>query len=244
MILFHKLLPELLSPLTVALALLAVGAAWRRRGPLVAALLLLGLASNPLVADRLLRLAEGHAVRLSPADIPPADAIVVLSAGRTRPPGAPVSEWVDANRFFGGLELWQAGRAPRMVFTRAGTEGLAADQTEGDLLAALALALGVPGDALLLTASVVNTADEARETAAVLPPGARVVLVTSAFHMLRAQRQFAATGLTVYPFPVDFRAAPRPGWSVLDVVPSAGALRGTHLAVREWYGRAFYRVFG
>jgi len=242
--LLHKLLPELFLPLGVSLMLLAFGL-WRtRRWPVVTAFLLLLVASNPLVAGVLMRLAEGHAVRLAASDVPPADAIVVLSAGRVVAPGSrPVSEWVEADRFFGGLELWRAGKAPLLVFTRPPSVGLPENQTEGDLLASLARELSVPADRILLTAFVSNTADEARETATLLPQGARILLVTSAFHMPRARRQFEAAGLAVEPFPVDFRESARHGWTIMDIVPSPNTLGITHTALREWYGRAFYRMF-
>jgi hypothetical protein len=51
-------------------------------------------------------------------DASEADAIVVLSEGRVVVPGkAAVSEWSDADRFFGGVELFRAGKSPLLVFT-------------------------------------------------------------------------------------------------------------------------------
>ena len=59
------------------------------------------------------------------------------------------------------------------------------------------------------TPPVVNTAEEAAAIRQLLPTGARVLLVTSAFHMRRAQRLFERQGLKVLPFPVDFQARGR-----------------------------------
>ena len=55
-----------------------------------------------------------------------------------------------------------------------------------------------------------NTADEAVAIRRLLPARqSRVLLVTSAFHMRRAQRLFERQGLQVLPFPVDFQARGR-----------------------------------
>ena len=42
-----------------------------------------------------------------------------------------------------------------------------------------------------------------------MPARARILLVTSAFHMRRAQRLFERQGPKVLPFPVDFQARGR-----------------------------------
>src|SRR5690606_1496605 len=99
-------------------------------------------------------------------------------------------------------------------------------------------------DRILVTDVVANTADEAREVLRVLAPRLtqppRVLLVTSAFHMPRAAAQFRAAGITVDPFPVDFRFSSGSRTTALDFFPSVEALRQTHTALRELYGRAYY----
>ena len=75
-------------------------------------------------------------------------------------------------------------------------------------------------------------------------PHARVVLVTSAFHMRRARQVFQQAGLTVEPFPVSFWSSDLGGFSVFWFLPSVNALSRTQTAIREWYGRAFYGLRG
>jgi len=70
----------------------------------------------------------------------------------------------------------------------------------------------------------------------------RVLLVTSAFHMPRARQLFEDAGLAVTTFPVDFAHSDAGGVGVLDFLPSAGALGETQTAMREMYGRLYYRV--
>jgi uncharacterized SAM-binding protein YcdF (DUF218 family) len=241
----HKLLPLLLSPIVVVLALVLVGA-WRRsRSILVAAALLLWTLSTPVIADTLLRAVEGHRVRLDAATMPKADAVVVLSGMLTHVQGAKglVSEWGDAaDRLFGGLELMQADKAPRLVLTRGLLPWQGKIRAEGEILREIAIAAGVPAEKILLTAPAMNTADEAVGVRSLLASDAgAVILVTSAFHMTRARAMFEQQGLRVIEYPVDFRVGAS-GNAPTVYFPSAVALRNSDEAIREWLGQAYYAL--
>jgi uncharacterized SAM-binding protein YcdF (DUF218 family) len=241
----HKLLPLLLSPIVVVLALVLVGA-WRRsRAVLVAAALLLWTLSTPVIADALLRAVEGHRVRLEAATMPKADAVVVLSGMLTHVQGEKglVSEWGEAaDRLFGGLELMQADKAPRLVLTRGLLPWQGKIRAEGEILREIAIAAGVPAEKILLTAPAMNTADEAVGVRSLLASDAgAVILVTSAFHMTRARALFEQQGLRVIEYPVDFRVGAS-GNAPTDYFPSAGALRNSDEAIREWLGQAYYAL--
>jgi len=241
-----KILPLFVLPLGITCMAMLVGLVLRRRWLIWTSIAFLWVCSIPLVGVSLLRAVEGPAERLLASDAPLADAIVVLSAGRSTAPGrAAISEWGDANRFFGGVELFKAGRAPLLVFTGGGFPSEPDAPLEGEILAQHASALGVPPEHIVTTGLIYNTADEARAVAAVLhrrqaaPP--QVLLVTSAFHMSRAQLLFERAGLHVAPFPVDFSGAGAASISDLLPIPRVGALSQTTRALREVYGRLFYR---
>jgi len=243
-----KLLPLLLLPLGMAMLLLGFGAVSRRRWPASAALLLLWITATPLTAETLWRWLERPWRPLAAGAMPPAAAIVVLGGGRHPAPG-PLhwSEWNDADRFFAGLRLFRAGRAPRLIFTGGWSPSTPALVPEGDELRRQAIALGLPAAAVATTSRVSNTAAEARVIAARLAPRSRILLVTSAFHMRRAQRLFERQGLRVIPFPVDFQAsgtwAGHPLADPLAYVPSAGGLDSSSRALREAIGRLVYRAW-
>jgi uncharacterized SAM-binding protein YcdF (DUF218 family) len=227
--------------------LLIAGIVLRRRWLLILAAVVLWTSSIPAVGNRLARAMESGATRIAGADAPSADAIVVLSGGRVVAPGrAAISEWDDPDRFFGGLELFQAGKAPLLIFTGGWFPYAASAPLEGDVSASYARAMGVPADRIITTGRVVNTLEESRAVAALVkgrtPAVSRILLVTSAFHMARAQQMFERAGFTVVPFPVDFGVSTAGTLSVLDFVPTALALARTQVAVREAYGRLFYRI--
>ena len=208
--------------------------------PLGLALLLLWLFSTGLVSQMLWGLVEHPWQRQAAADAPMADAIVVLSGGRHAAPGADqISEWYDPDRFLAGVELYRAGRAPRLMFTGGQNPFQAGLAPEGELYRREAAALGVPLAANSSTAPVRNTAEEAAAIRLLLRGApSSVLLVTSAFHMRRAQHLFERQGITVLPFPVDFQARASWGGSVIrDLLmwlPTSRGLDDSSRALREW----------
>ncbi len=102
------------------------------------------------------------------------------------------------------------------------------------------------------TPPVVNTAEEAAAISQLLRStnpfvSSRILLVTSAFHMRRAQRLFERQGVNVVPFPVDFKA--RGAWAgplwrdPLQWLPTARSLANSSVALRELLGRLAYRAW-
>ena len=254
MIYLSKIAPLFLLPLGVTLILLMAGLVFGRRAFFIVALAVLYTGSIPLVGRQALKLIEGDAVRNTPQSAPSGDAIVVLSGGRIVAPGtSKISEWTDADRFFGGVELYQAGKAPLLVFTGGATLWEPSAPSEGEILVGFARRYGVPAEAVVTTGRVYNTAEEAEAVARLLAdrshlgPEAKkkpqsLLLVTSAFHMPRAKAQFEAQGFMVVAYPVDFLVSSEKQITILDFLPSANALSQTELAIREFYGRIFYQI--
>ena len=244
--LLSKLLPLAVLPLGLSLILLLVGLIARSRWPVISALLLMWVFSLGLVSQGLWRWLEAPWQRRAATAAPRADAIVVLSGGRHPAPGAArVSEWHDPDRFLAGLDLYRAGKAPRLLFTGGASPFRPGQPPEGQRYLQEARQLGIPAAAMASTSLVVNTAEEAAAIRQLLPARARILLVTSAFHMRRAQRLFERQGLKVLPFPVDFQARGRwagPLWrDPSQWLPSARALDDSSRALRELLGRLVYR---
>lgn len=242
-------MPPFFLPLDIALCLLLWGVIRQRRRLQWAGILVLLLSSNPTLARYLTRTTEQWATRTPVADAAPADAIVVLSAGRVIAPGpARVSEWDDADRFFAGIELFRAGKAPLLVFTGGWVPWDSASPLEGELLAEQARAFGIAADRVLVTGRVSNTAEEAEAVRQLMArrgaSQSRVLLVTSAVHMPRADELFARAGFAVVPFPVDFAMSEGGRLPGAGLLPSIAALKATQTALRELYGRAYYSLKG
>jgi len=136
------------------------------------------------------RLARRLAV---PADVGPADAIVVLGVSADR--DGSLSD-ASLRRAVAGIALHKSGLAPRLVF-------LGMDR-EAESRARLAVALGVAREAIITENEEPTTRDEAERMGEILGrrQGARtVLLVTDVLHMRRARRLFERAGLAVRPVP-------------------------------------------
>ena len=239
----NKLLPLLLSPLFLLTAIAALAIWVRSRRLAILALASLWFLSFPLVANSLWRVIEQQALRPAVSAAPKAQALVVLG-GMTRvihsDQGFEI-EWNDnADRFWAGLELFKAGKAPRLFLMAGRLPWEKSQKTEGEWLRAKAIEFGVPEKQIWLSPEVQNTQQEAQAVAKELP-GGTILLVTSAFHMPRARALFEAQGLKVLPFPVDFRVVENET-TILDFLPSAGALERTTSVIRELLGRAYYWI--
>ncbi len=87
-----------------------------------------------------------------------------------------------------------------------------------------------------------NTAQNARFAAVMLREAGvrRILLVTDAIHMKRAQQMFLRTGLEVVPAPTGFKKLGPV--SIASFIPSAGALADSHYAIHEAIGLVWYRL--
>ena len=251
MIYLSKILPAMLMPSFIVLALLLGSLMFKKRWLAGLALVLWLLASNIHVANRLMTYAERGRVHQPVTTVEPADAIVVLSGmirDVTNSDGATTPEWGDAaDRFDAGVALAKLAKAPHIAFTGGRLPWSATKQTEGAVLRDRAIARGINANRIHLTSDVQNTAQEAQAIKRWLsdtvrsngPP--RVILVTSAFHMTRAQRLFERAGMVVVPYAVDFRN------SAGDIapqlwLPSGDALDKFETAWREIIGQAYDAV--
>jgi uncharacterized SAM-binding protein YcdF (DUF218 family) len=99
-------------------------------------------------------------------------------------------EWGDPDRFFGGIALFRAGKAQKLIFTGGKMPWDKAKKTEGEVLKEYAVSNGIPSENILVTKDVENTAEEAVAVKELISPSKRIILVTSAFHMYRAKRLF------------------------------------------------------
>jgi uncharacterized SAM-binding protein YcdF (DUF218 family) len=262
----HKILPIFLLPVGLVLALLALGLLLGRRWIIGLGFSVLLLLSTPFISNSLMRYTEGYQERTLASIAPKADAIVVLSGGRITAPGeANVSEWDGANRFYGGVELFKAGKAPLLVFTGGWDPLIPNALPEGELLISYAQALGVPQQNMVTTGTVINTQAEAMAVAELLqkselktsmgisapsaedpaltsPVKPSILLVTSAYHMERSTYLFERQNLVVIPFPVGFQVSQGKTVSAIDFLPSAKALSISERALRELYGRIYYKL--
>ncbi len=214
-------------------------------------IILLIVFSNEVFSNTLWRFLEYPWKRLDYSLIDTSDGIVVLSGGGINlpPVNKKIIEWNDPDRFFAGIDLYKANKSDRLIFTGGINPLISGLTPEGHIYIKKALSMGIPKKDLFTTYPVSNTLQEAKAIKKLLndempATQKKVILVTSAFHMNRAKRVFEREGISVLPYPVDFRSNKifSPSLSnPLMWIPNSSSLGSSTSAIREIIGRIIYR---
>ena len=242
----HKLLPMIVLPLGFSIGLVTIALFLRKRWLAAIGVGVLLISSMPIVGDSLLKILENRFPKLEVEDCATVDAVVVLSGmlHKTRSKHG-VLEWGEGvDRFEQGVLLMKAGKARLLIFTGGRVPWSNRRVTEGEDLRTAAIARGVPAEAIVVTEEVGSTADEARALRKLAGSRGlkRIILVTTAWHMPRAELLFRNAGVPVIPFPVDYYTRYQEPATLLDFLPQAGGMVNTETTLRESYGLLYYNV--
>ena len=242
MIYIHKLLPLILSPLGVVIALMLLALVTRKQWPLYAATSTLLVCAHPLTAHSIWVGLESDYPYQPIAGVPQADAVLVLSGmlGSFESGYGYVTDWNDPDRFFAGVELVKSRKSDLLMFTR-GQMPWTKNIPEGEIFREKAIELGISPNQIVLTQIAANTAEEALAVENLMREHGLqdIILVTSSFHLPRAKLLFDHAGVKTYPYPTDFKATGRKlDWTSL--VPSASAFMSTSSGIREYVARGYY----
>lgn len=247
-----KVLAFLLRPLVWSLLLLAVGPwlkeghAWRR--PLLsAAVLVLLVFSNKALFDLTVRWWEPR-----PTPIAEAYDVAIVLGGYLSEAGridhAPPEFSERADRLTAAIALYQQGLVKQLLLSGgAGALFLDDEAPEAITAATYARHLGVAEEDLLLDAKARNTRENALYSAELLaerPDSSRYLLVTSAWHLPRAQACYRKVGLSVTPYPVDFLQNRTPLVPADYFLLQAQVLADWESLIKEWVGLWVYRLRG
>ncbi len=153
-------------------------------------------------------------------------------------------EWGDPDRFFGGIYLFKARKAQKLIFTRGKMPWHKTNKTEGQILKEYAISNDIPSEKILVTIEVGNTAEESVAVKETISRGKRIILITSAFHMYRAKKLFEKQGFFVIPYKVDYKTTQNKAIRFIDFLQSANNLGQTETGIREIIGRIFYLLKG
>ena len=244
MIYLHKILPTFVLPLMLVIIVILIGLIRNKKKLIYIAIGVLHIISTPIFSNNFFKLVEGSEYRKPISAIDSADAIVVLSGilEINEVGDSTYVEWGDPDRFFGGIALFKAGKAQKLVFTGGKMPWNKARKTEGDVLREYAVSNGIPSENIFVTKDVENTADEAVAVKELISPSKRIILVTSAYHMFRARRLFEKQGFNVIAYKVDYKTSRNETKTIMDFLPSAEDLKLTETGIREIIGRLFYQI--
>lgn len=248
----HKVATFFVNPLTVALAGMLIGVVLRgkaTRWPKVASVLIavsilwLYLWSTALMTRWIgLPLELAYPPAWAEA-MPTADAICILGGGM----GANTNNCIyadiysGADRVWHGARLYKAGKAPVITLSGGGVR-----ETTVPLLRDF----GVSEDAMMFFEGARNTEEEAAIIKAALsafPTSSKpkVLLVTSAWHMRRAEMLFRLAGIDVIPAATDHEVTLHYkdlGFEFSQLIPDAGCLFQNSYLFKEHFAYWCYWV--
>lgn len=160
-------------------------------------------------------------------------ALIVLAAGvRTYDQSSPPRERLDAagtQRVLTASRLWNDQRFGLVILSGA-------PPAQGEAMRDLLTTLGVPAERVVIEDRSLNTRENAAYSVAILRERGveRAVVVTSATHLRRSLKDFAAVGMTVIPAAADVVGPARTG--IDSFLPSSFALGRTHVCLHEILG--------
>jgi uncharacterized SAM-binding protein YcdF (DUF218 family) len=167
----------------------------------------------------------------------PFDAVVVLGGGASSSPHDGYELGPAGDRILLGARLYLRAQTPVLVTTGTPIAGF---QEPLDSTLATSLMwqdLHIPAAHIVRVENTTTTREEATQVAALVRARGwqRVGLVTSAWHMRRAQRLFAAAGVSTVPLAADHRGTPT--WNGLySVIPTGTGAYHLQKAGWEWLG--------
>ena len=240
--LLTALVKRLIFPPLNGILLAGLGLALLRRRPrlgralIAGGLALLYVLGTPFVADRLTETAIYDRVLGDPAA---AQAIVILGAGLYRDApeyGGDTVSTTGLLRLRYGAKVHRATGLPILV---SGGKTVPSPESEAEAMrAALEAEFRVP--VRWVEDRSTNTRENAEFSWQMLAPIGveRIVLVTTADHMLRSVAAFERAGFTVIPAATMFGSQRKT--DVLSFLPSSSALNATMFALHELVGRLWY----
>lgn len=243
-----NILASLLLPPLNLVGLSIVGFLLRRRWPRAGnvlgfgALLVLLVLSTQAGARLLIAPLEVRTPPLRSLNGISAQAIVILGGGRLKDApeyaGHDIPNTQTLARLAYGAKLHRETRLPVLV-TGGAPDGVGESEA---LVMARTLREDFNIPVRWLEQKSDNTAENAQHSVPMLKRAGirRILLVTDAMHMPRAQMIFKRQDIAVLPAPTRFQsAAPL---TAADFIPKASALANAHYAMHEWIGLYWYRI--
>lgn len=242
-----KVLDFLLSPLVWIILTFIYALFFRKRKAFGAGLLLLLIFSNPFLVNEALLAWERKPVTLSEnKNYQTAIVLTGFTGVRKSTPGR-VFFSKGADRLLHTVQLYKAGKINTILIS--GGSGSLTNRriSEASRVKRAFLYCGFPDSAIITEDRSVNTVENARLSRKLIDSlGLRgnFLLVTSAFHMRRAEGCFVKAGVNFDTYPVDFYSNERKYTPDVLLVPSEAALEKWSILIHEITGYLVYRIMG
>ena len=211
---------------------------WKKRIKEARLILTLGVFGFVLATLSPLRFALYSVIESDPSmAIGPYKYVVVLGARTFTREGYPVSSQLSSAlmaRMIEGVRLAHENPQSILIVTGNG----AGPQPEANLMYEAAVAMGISKDRIIAERESMNTKDHPVYLKSILKNDP-FVMVTSAYHMSRAIKNFRAHGLEPIPMPTDFVNKQQNPFGLENLI-----MRGENLsALDRWFSELYSRIW-
>jgi uncharacterized SAM-binding protein YcdF (DUF218 family) len=209
--------------------------------------ILLFFFSNPYIINHIL-----HSYETEPAQLPPTahySAGIVLGGFVAYNKEDNKGYFNDAcDRFIQTALLYKKGYIDKIIVAAGNGYIVAHNFKEATYVKEALMSMGIPNNAIYTDTTSRNTLENAANAKSIIEAQhlqGPFLLISSAFHLPRAQQVFNKKGLDVTLYPCDFLARDISNNPIEDIfLPSAGAIEAWDLFIKELAGIATYKFTG
>jgi uncharacterized SAM-binding protein YcdF (DUF218 family) len=229
------------------LAIFLKNAVWKKRC-LKSGVLAIYLFSNPLLTNSLMLLWEVPATPLN--NIKEQYEVGIVLSGVMNVHKSPNDRFYTnkgADRVLHAAMLYQKGIIKKILVTGSYTKLDGDVRDEAASMKELLLLCNVPDSVIIMENKAKNTRENALYSAEIIQkdfPNAKLLLITSAFHMKRSVACFEKIGLNVTPFSTDFYTWDTDINPMSVLVPSENSFSSFNKLVHEITGYIIYKIIG
>ena len=247
-ILAYFLKPFNLVLITFIASLIIRNATWKKRLRITSLIIFL-VFSNGMFFNECLLLWEKPAIPISELDNDYELAVVL--GGTTdvdREPKDRLFFHKGADRVTHALNLYHAGKVKKILFTGGNARLFEDPERDNSPIYDFYLMCGVEPDDIIIESASRNTRENAffvKDLVESNTEKGKVILITSAFHMRRAEGCFRKVGINVTGFSADFYSLlPKDRIGFDGFIPSPGVFGGWNTLIKEWVGYIVYWIIG
>jgi uncharacterized SAM-binding protein YcdF (DUF218 family) len=208
------------------------------------------LMTNPFLSNRVFHAWEYPAVNIN--TMKDTFDVGIVLGGYTEWSVYPVNDRVNfgdgSNRYQDAILLYKKGLIRKILITSGSGRILGDPQNEADASKINLLAMGIPEKDILIENQSNNTRENAVFTKVLLEKlglgQAKLLLITSSFHMRRSIGCFKKVGLNFTPFPAHFYAARIQKDFDSTILPDDSAFHTWGKFLKEWVGYGVYWLQG
>jgi uncharacterized SAM-binding protein YcdF (DUF218 family) len=223
-------------------------ASWKKRLR-VTSLVIFLIFSNGIAFNECLMLWEIPAIPISELDDDYELAVVLGGTTNVeRKPNDRLFFHKGADRVTHALNLYHSGKVKKILFTGGNARLFEDAKRDNSPIYDFYVMCGVDPDDIIIENASRNTRENAffvKDLVEANAKNRKVILITSAFHMRRAEGCFRKVGIDVTGFSTDFYSVlPKDRFGFDGFLPDPGVFGGWNFLIKEWIGYMAYWMIG